>query len=75
MSYAEQPIPYPAAHDYGPRGRWPTFAVVWHVAEGKNVAQYKLDVECDTEQMFDASYGETLGYRPHPRRPLWARWR
>lgn len=40
MSYATQPIPYPAAKDYGPRGRWPTLAVVWHVAEGRNVAQY-----------------------------------
>lgn len=40
MKYADQPIPYPAAKDYGPRDRWPTLAVVWHVAEGKNVAQY-----------------------------------
>ncbi len=38
--FAEQPIPYPAAHDYGPRGRWPTLAVVWHMAEGRDVAQY-----------------------------------
>jgi hypothetical protein len=40
MSFADQPIPYPAARDYGPRGRWPTLAVTWHVAEGKDVAQY-----------------------------------
>jgi hypothetical protein len=40
MGFATQPIPYPAAHDYGPRGRWPTLGVTWHVAEGRNVAQY-----------------------------------
>ncbi len=40
MSFATQPIPYPAANDYGPRGRWPTLAVTWHVAEGTDVAQY-----------------------------------
>ncbi len=40
MGFDDQRIPYPAANDYGPRGRWPTLAVVWHVAEGKNVAQY-----------------------------------
>lgn len=40
MSFATQRIPYPAARDYGPRDRWPTLAVVWHMAEGRNVAQY-----------------------------------
>lgn len=40
MGFDDQRIPYPAANDYGRRGRWPTLAVVWHVAEGKNVAQY-----------------------------------
>jgi hypothetical protein len=40
MRYADQAIPYPAAHDYGSRGRWPTLAVTWHMAEGRNVAQY-----------------------------------
>lgn len=38
--FGDQAIPYPAAKDYGPRDRWPTLAVVWHVAEGRNVAQY-----------------------------------
>ena len=38
--FATQPIPYPAAKDYGSRDRWPTLAVVWHMAEGRNVAQY-----------------------------------
>jgi hypothetical protein len=38
--FATQAIPYPAANDYGPRDRWPTLAVVWHMAEGRNVAQY-----------------------------------
>ena len=38
--FADQPIPYPAAKDYGPRDRWPTLAVTWHMAEGTNVAQY-----------------------------------
>ncbi len=38
--FATQAIPYPAAKDYGPRDRWPTLAVVWHMAEGRNVAQY-----------------------------------
>jgi len=40
MSFATQPIPYHAAKDYGTRDRWPTLAVVWHIAEGRNVAQY-----------------------------------
>ena len=40
MSFATQPIPYPAAKDYGSPDRWPTLAVVWHVAEARNVAQY-----------------------------------
>ena len=40
MGFDDQRIPYPAANDYGPRGRWPTLAVTWHMAEGKNVAQY-----------------------------------
>lgn len=40
MSFATQRIPYPAAKDYGSRDHWPTLAVVWHMAEGKNVAQY-----------------------------------
>ncbi len=40
MSFATQRIPYPAAKDYGPRDRWPTLAVTWHMAEGRNVAQY-----------------------------------
>jgi len=39
-SYAEQRIPYPAAHDYGSRDGWPTLAVTWHMAEGRDVAQY-----------------------------------
>jgi hypothetical protein len=38
--FVDQAIPYPAAKDYGSRDRWPTLAVVWHVAEGRNVAQY-----------------------------------
>lgn len=38
--YGNQRIPYPAARDYGSREGWPTLAVVWHVAEGRNVAQY-----------------------------------
>lgn len=38
--FATQAIPYPAAKDYGSRERWPTLAVVWHMAEGRNVAQY-----------------------------------
>jgi hypothetical protein len=33
-------MPYPAAKDYGSRAGWPTLAVTWHMAEGKNVAQY-----------------------------------
>jgi hypothetical protein len=33
-------MPYPAAKDYGSREGWPTLAVVWHIAEGRNVAQY-----------------------------------
>ncbi len=33
-------MPYPAAKDYGSREGWPTLAVTWHMAEGKNVAQY-----------------------------------
>ncbi len=40
MGYGSKAIPYPAAHDYGPRDRWPTLAVTWHMADGKNVAQY-----------------------------------
>lgn len=39
-NYARQPMPYPAAYDYGSRAGWPTLAVVWHMAEGTNVAQY-----------------------------------
>ena len=38
--FATQAIPYPAARDHGPRGRWPTLAVNRHMAEGRNVAQY-----------------------------------
>ena len=38
--FAGQPIPYPAANDYGSRDRWPTLAVTWHMAEGRSVAQY-----------------------------------
>ena len=38
--FATQAIPYPAAKDYGSRNRWPTLAVVWHMAEGRNVARY-----------------------------------
>lgn len=38
--FVDQPIPYPAAKDYGARDRWPTLAVVWHMAEGRDVAQY-----------------------------------
>ena len=40
MSYGDQRIPFPAARDYGSRTRYPTLAVVWHVAEGRDVAQY-----------------------------------
>ena len=40
MSFGDQRIPFPARHDYGPRAGWPTLAVTWHMAEGKNVAQY-----------------------------------
>jgi N-acetyl-anhydromuramyl-L-alanine amidase AmpD len=40
MGFGDQSIPYPAANDYGSRRRWPTLAIVWHVAEGRNVAQY-----------------------------------
>ena len=40
MSFSTQRMPYPAAKDYGSRDRWPTLAVVWHMAEGRNVAQY-----------------------------------
>jgi hypothetical protein len=38
--FVDQPIPYPAAKDYGSRDRWPTLAVTWHMAEGRNVAQH-----------------------------------
>ncbi len=38
--FVDQAIPYPAAKDYGSRSKWPTLAVVWHMGEGKNVAQY-----------------------------------
>jgi hypothetical protein len=38
--FVDQAIPYPAAKDYGSRDRWPTLAVVWHMAEGTSVAQY-----------------------------------
>jgi hypothetical protein len=37
--FVDQAIPYRAAKDYGPRDRWPTLAVTWHMAEGRNVAQ------------------------------------
>ena len=40
MSYAAQGIPYPARYDYGSRSGYPTLAVVFHMAEGTNVAQY-----------------------------------
>lgn len=40
MSYASQPIPYPARYDYGSRRSYPTLAFVVHMAEGKDVAQY-----------------------------------
>lgn len=41
MQFNRQPIPYPAANDYGPRPKtYPTLAVVFHMAEGKDVAQY-----------------------------------
>jgi hypothetical protein len=39
-SYAARRIPYPAAHDYGSREGWPTLAVTWHMAEGRDVDQY-----------------------------------
>ena len=39
-SFATRRIPYPAAHDYGSRDGWPTLAVTWHMAEGRDVAQY-----------------------------------
>ncbi len=42
MAFNRQPIPYPAANDYGarPKAKYPTLAVVFHMAEGTNVAQY-----------------------------------
>lgn len=40
MSYATQPIPYPARFDYGSRASYPTRAIVFHMAEGGNVAQF-----------------------------------
>lgn len=40
MALNRQHIPYPAAFDYGPRSKYPTLAVVFHMAEGTDVAQY-----------------------------------
>jgi hypothetical protein len=40
MGFVHQSMPYPAAFDYGPRAGRPTLAVVFHMAEGQNVAQY-----------------------------------
>lgn len=40
MGFASQPIPYPATYDYGSRVGRPTLAIVFHMAEGRNVAQY-----------------------------------
>lgn len=40
MSYDELPIKYPARWDYGSRRGYPTLGVIFHMAEGTNVASY-----------------------------------
>ena len=40
MTYATQPIPFPARYDYGSRVKYPTLGFVVHMAEGVNVAQF-----------------------------------
>ena len=40
MAFASQSIPYPARFDYGSRSGRPTLGIVWHMAEGQDVAQY-----------------------------------
>ncbi len=38
--FHELPISFPAKYDYGPRRGYPTRALVFHMAEGTNVARY-----------------------------------
>lgn len=40
MNYNRLPIKYPARWDYGSRRGYPTLAVIFHMAEGTNVASY-----------------------------------
>lgn len=40
MGYNRLPIKYPARWDYGSRRGFPTLAIVYHMAEGTNVASY-----------------------------------
>ncbi len=73
--FVDQAIPYPAAKDYGSRSKWPTLAVVWHMGEGKNVAQYLsrdplrgVSVHYTVEQATDRwSDGEVVRCLPEDR--------